>query len=228
MKNKTDAFEQVLRDADDEYFKKLAENPPVTWIPSERFEKNMQEIIEKQRRGVIVPRTVLVRKVACFIIAFVIVAGSLFSVSAIRQPVVNFFVSIFETFSSVSTNDEVNTTAPSTLVTIYHPSTVPEGYTISSVNADQILSSITYINSTNQIISFKQSVLSHTHFMIDTEETTLIDIIIDEYNGQYFINDDNISMYWITEEYSFFLSLPSTFTLDEAVAIAESLEPQTE
>lgn len=85
--------------------RELAMIPPddqINIIPSETFETNMQNLIDKQQKPYFYLINTVGKRVAIIVVVlFSALITTVFSVEALRKPVVEFFVTIFEQFSTV-------------------------------------------------------------------------------------------------------------------------------
>ena len=226
MKKRNDVLRQALIAADEEYFKNIEKNSTVEWTPSAQFEQNMQELIHGLRHVPFYRRPAF-KKFACTAAIVLVLVGSMLSVTAIRKPIVNFFVSICENFSTLLASDVDRNTIPQTIEIIYLPTRISDDYHLIETNTDKYSHEIIYEGQQQSTIRLIQSTLYGTRHTLDKDESELIPITVGSYEGNYFISDDVTFIIWTTEDYAFRLAVPSSFSLDEAVAIAESLEPQS-
>ena len=225
MKNKTnDILRRAFMEADVEYFEQLTKQTDIEWIPSEGFERKMEALIHKLGRYADRPRMTAWKKAACAVVIFAVLAFSTWNIEAIREPVVDFFTEIYEKFSSLFTVKDEDMNYPEAIETEYLPTAVPTEYKVELQNKNPTFNQTVYSNKENIKIIFVQQTLSESHSMLDTEGTEIYNVSVGAQSGQYFINKGVISLYWTAHDYLFFLSIPDTYSIEDAVRIAESLE----
>lgn len=135
-----------------------------------------------------------------------------------RAVVVNFFVTVYETFSDVLFP---NDSAPTTIEDYYEPSYVPEGYSVDLIDEGKIEFWIDYVNGNGEIISFVQGSLNKADLGVDTENTEFEIIAISGVEGIIVYNKDYYSLHWSSGEYRFSLVGNNK---DEIIKMAESLK----
>ena len=99
---------------------------------SEKYKKNMEKLLAKQRKPYWqYVNTAGKRAVAC-ILVFIMIFASSMSISAFREPVVEFFVNVYERFVEIFCREDGTTTSPDEIETIYTLGYLPEGYEFES------------------------------------------------------------------------------------------------
>ncbi len=85
--------------------RQMALIPPddqINVVPSKKFETNMQKLISRQRKPYFYLINTASKRAAVIItVIFIALTTTVFSVEALRKPVVEFFVTVFEKFSTV-------------------------------------------------------------------------------------------------------------------------------
>ena len=224
MKKKgNEILRRAFIEADIEYFEYITKQKIVEWTPSVEFERKMESLIYKHEYHPHKSWTTTWKKVACSILIFAVLATSILSVEAIREPVVEFFTKIYEKFSSVFVIEHGDSNSPKAIETEYLPTAIPDGYKIEIQNNNTIYNQIVYADDNNLKIIFMQQILDGQHLMLDTEVVELHTISVGTQNGQYFINKGMVFLSWTAHDYLFFLSMPDHYTIEDALRIAESL-----
>ena len=143
------------------------------------------------------------------------------SVDALRNAVADFFVSIYEKFSTVQSVDE-DKTAPTTIEDIYAITYNLDGYKVVFENNNEFSRDITYVNS-DIIIEFSQYTKDMYNKNVNTEDA---EISTTEINGtEAIIFLDNHNYYHIiinSDDYVFDIS--SNNGKDALIDIAESVQ----
>ena len=68
------------------------------------------------------------------------------TVSAIREPVVEFFTNVYEKLLEMVFDEEDIATAPNTIETVYSLGTIPDGYVIDHFIIDDVATNIAWKN----------------------------------------------------------------------------------
>ena len=99
---------------------------------SEKYKKNMEKLLAKQRKPYWqYVNTAGKRAVAC-ILVFIMIFASSMSISAFREPVVEFFVNVYERFVEIFCKEDGTPASPGEIETIYTLGYLPEGYEFES------------------------------------------------------------------------------------------------
>lgn len=155
-----------------------------------------------------------VGKCAAAVIAVAIISCSLMTVSAVREPIVEFFVHAYEKYIEIIYRSEDTEKVPETIETIYTIECIPQGYEIYRYHIQKCSTEIMWINAQNEKISLSQYTLNSIYTM-DNENSGYrminsrdMEILCSEKGGLKIF-------YWNTYEYSFEFVVPDTFS-DEA------------
>ena len=168
---------------------------------SEEFERKMQKLINQQKKSYYYLINTVGKRVACIVIAVLIALSTVtFSVEALRESVVKFFVETFEKFSIIRVEDAVNDN--SVLETYYAPTYIPEGYELRNCEDNLSAHRKTYIANENSVLYFEQY-LKHVKIKIDTEGTKTAYIKICGREAFYTIENEKQMIYWVDEEYRY-------------------------
>ena len=165
----------VLKEALVQYCEKeYAQLDALPDVPiSNSFDKSMEHFLKSGGKRFV---TVKVKKALLLLAATVgLIATSLFSVAATREPIVKFCVSTYE--NCLSAIEELK--APSSIEERYALSWVPDGYILEPAFTEDFedLYSATYLNENGQKIVFRQQTLNSVGFAFDTEaivESTIV------------------------------------------------------
>lgn len=218
----------ILYRAFDEYCKYY-----MTTLPSEEelqkitfspvFESKMQKLINKQKKLYFYMINTVAKRVACIIVACLTVLTTLtFSVKAIREPVIKFFVDTYKKFSIIFFDEEnINENYNQGITTYYEPTYLPEGYVESEVQKGIYTQKIEYTNNEGYYISFRQNTINPSNIYIDTENAKTLFV---NYSNAYLVSKDGVSkLIWNNELYYFSITVSENFSVDEILNIANSV-----
>jgi len=155
--------------------------------------------------------------------AILLMITMMFSVSALREPVVRFIVEVYEKFSHVFIHQEEEAQFPATLEVYYAPTWLPEGY---QEDVEQLvdipnLCERAFINESDYDIRFKQYTLTGTVSRIDTEGVSLKSVTVSGNEGLFFSNKGFQYLEWNDGQYGF--SLVGPMPEADLLRMAESL-----
>ena len=145
-----------------------------------------------------------------------------FSVSAIRGPVVRFIVEVYEKFSAVFFHGgEEEQTPPVTLEVLYEPTWLPEGYVLDdkTTTTSETIRSEHFINGKNAI-TFRQHTLS-AGINLDTEGIEIQSVLVHGRTAILYNNKGVWTLIWDNSQYGFALSGP--VNANDLLRMAESL-----
>jgi len=210
----SEEFRQALFDIQTEECERYAKDTrPVTFSPA--FERKMNRLIRAQRQSYypLINRTYK-KALLALAATFILLTTMVFSVSALREPVVRFLVEVYEKFSLVFYHQEAEETVelPATIETYYAPTWLPEGYTL---NDEQTVDAIlwftqVYTDASGNEITFKQSVISSTTQIIDTENVQAVEVSVNENPGLSYANKGIQNLAWNDGQYGFRIFGPVT------------------
>ena len=189
-------------------------------IPSPAYIKRMERLMKWQKRSCWKYVNTVGKRIAMIAVVIALAFGLSMSVSAVREPVVKFFVHIYERFVEFFYDDDVVTKAPSTIETVYTLGYVPEGYELESCEIGKTMVVFIWTNSAGEQVVFSQKVLT-ANDLIDYENADY-EIVYSKGTKILFVRKNNKkSYYWNSEEYFFTLILPIEIPEE---GIAKSIE----
>ena len=185
---------------------------------SPRFERRMARLFAQQKKPYYhyVNRT-WKRAVLAVVITLMLFAASM-SVSAIRKPIIDFVIRVYERFTSLF----YHTTYESADRLIYRPTYLPNGFTLTQ---EEILSWETilqYENARGDAITCRQYPWHRFELQADTESTDFDEVEINGHIGVFFSNKGWNSLVWSEGENSF--CLMSNIDKSTLIKIASSVE----
>lgn len=204
--------------------RRTAQIPIIEHEFSPEFEERMEQLINSHSKPHkrflnTKPKKIILALAAVFILFITMV----FSVTAIREPVVRFIVEMYERFSTVFFDKDGETPEPpTTLEIIFEPSWLPDGY---ELNPDMSMEAedsrdVFYIQD-NNVLAYSQSVLS-IGLVIDTENTEAKIVLLNGREALLYHNKGLQTIVWDDGQYAF--SLTGSVSANEILRMAESLE----
>lgn len=229
MVNKTSANEK-LKDAleiyQENWLSKLPtddEIEPYEFSPA--FKKKMMKLTKAQKKPYYMLVNTAGKRVAVIIVAVLIaLSTTVFSVKALRDPLVNFFIDVHESFSRIIFQSDNPAVPALTKVEDYFtPQYIPEGYLLSK--KEEFDTVVTYeYHKNGDIITYDQMILNSSNMLIDTEDTFTENITINETIGIFFSNKGYDNIIWNDGVYIYYISGTSELGKDELIRIAESVK----
>ncbi len=187
---------------------------------SEAFEKKMQKLISMQRKSYYYMINTVGKRVAIIVSALVIsLTATAFSVKAIREAIIEFFVETFTTYSEVSVDgDEISGHTEFKKV---KPQYLPEGFNLSRDLSDEYSCFIEYIDSKENTIFYSQRINDGDTTFVDTEDVGSKTVYINGLEGIIYENKGVNRITFGDEKY--FYNIYGQVSSVELKKIAESI-----
>ncbi len=206
---------QMLKEAFQEINRWEYENLPLETlaevIPSPAHMKRMERLIQWQKRSYWKYVNTIGKRIAVVAVALAIAFALSMSVSAVRKPVVEFFVNIYERFVEFFYDDGDVAKAPDTIETVYTLGYVPEGYELESCSIENLGTRMIWTNAADEKIVFSQGLLDG-YSLMDNEISNYEMMCVDDITVA-FLEKGNIRYYyWNTKNYRFILRMPSNIS----------------
>lgn len=149
-----------------------------------------------------------------------IIAAILIFVTActFREPILDFFEEIYESFTKLSTNED----ADKKIDDVYMPSYVPAEYEIVSQNSNQLGLNVIWSDGENKIV-YNQSPLNNENALLDTENNNYISLYIGEQPVYYILKNNTYFFIWENNHYSFKLKCSGAIQMEEIEKIISSI-----
>jgi hypothetical protein len=221
---KSPQFKQALFDVQNEECERFAASmEPVTFSP--KFERKMERLLRAHRKPYYPLVNTNFKKAAlAMAVVLIIMITTVFSVSALREPVIRFFVEVYEKFSQVFFHHQPEEQFPATLEVYYAPTWLPEGYREDAGQTVDIILSCerTYMNANMDEISFRQHTITSSALRIDTEGVQAKQVVVNGNPGLAYSNKGIQHLLWNSEQYGFFVFGPVPET--DLLRMAESIQ----
>lgn len=189
---------------------------------SEKYERYIARLLRAQKRPWWQYTNTAGKKVAVIALVILFAFGASMSVSAVRKPVVEFIVNVYERFVEIFFGEEDIAEAPCEMDTIYTLGKVPEGYELVEMDCYKNAVEYTWENGKDDFIRFSQSIFDgKTTFDYENSGYLLIDI--SDITVAYIDKLGEKRFYWNSADYAFLMSMSSNFSLEDGADLIKSL-----
>ncbi len=189
-------FKQAIRAAISSEYENILDNEDIiNYTFSERFMKRMNKLIKAQRKPYYFLVNTALKRVAVAIIAVSIMFSASMSVKAVREPVIEFIVEIYERFTKYFICDNA----------VYNPSKVyeltnlPDGYEMESRVNNEAVITTTYINKSGNKIVLQQHLITSGTFIYDINKYNFKSIQLKNVSVDIYYNTELSSAIWIID-----------------------------
>lgn len=209
----------ALLNVEREELKLLDSLPNESYEFSDQHNARMKKLVYKYDNF----KKAMTKKLSVILVAAILAIALIMSISAIRIPVVNFFVEIYESFISIFVDKDDN--GAEKIQEIYMPQYIPKQYKQSNSFSDDYSIQTTWKNEVdNSEIHISQMVLNVSQSFIDFEKADYTEYTINDQKIYYMIKNNFIMVVWCDEQNLFTLSCPETIGLEEIEKIICSME----
>ena len=177
---------------------------------SPAFEQKMNRLIRAQSKPYYrFVNTKPKKAVLALAAVLIMLLTTVFSVSALREPVVRFIVEVYEKFSAIVFDTGEATEIPTTLEVYFESTWLPKGFVFDEAQSmDSDLQSIRlFISSQGDAIVFQQYTLA-SMLGVNTEGVLSEEILVGDYIGIYYSNLGSQTILWENGKYGFSLEGP--------------------
>lgn len=212
MDNVKKLFVQALIEGENKEISKLKGEDEIEWEFSEKFENSMNKLIRKNNHIRLSTRRTVRRGLLAAIIALIAVFSGLMSVSATREPIVNFVKRVFSDHNemTMSWNSVLPVDRIETEYTLYD---LPEEYELTTYEKDEIGVFSRWKSSVdNSEIVFSQDILL-VNMSIDNEHNYR-ETVVNGYTAYLNQYEFNTSLTWTDGTYLFTLNVPNSLNID--------------
>lgn len=196
------------------------------WITSKKFNQSMKRLIHAQKSPIWKYVNTTGKRVAMLAIVFMLLSGCAMSIEAIRTPVVQFVIEVYEKFTQLLVpSEQTENNVPTTIEKKYKPTMMIQGYSLVGEDYDLLYYQLRWSNSTEEEIVFQQSILTNYASIIDTENIPYRKIELSQYDAVYFTSANKHSLIWSDGEYTFKITCQTSIDIDNVIKIADSVSP---
>ena len=199
----------------------MLENEDIAHEFSPEFEKRMEKLINRRKKPYFRMINTVGKRVACIAACtFIVSAGALMSVDAVRDAVFGFIMNIFEDHSDISFEDDGK--HPDTIQDIYEITYDMSEYSIDFKDLSERSRTIVYTDNDKEI-TYMQYTQDALNMMINTEDAVISHIDINGFDAIYYCDNHNYhTLIWDNGQYIFYIS--SNLSKEETISIAESVK----
>ncbi len=188
---------------------------------SDKFVRKMEKLIKAQRKSYwnLINKTS--KRVAIAIIAVITVFSASFSVKAIREPIVEFIIEVFKTFTSYTPNERENIDGSK----VYSVTKLPDGFKQTVRTTSTAAIETVYENDNGDSIKLYQKLSGNGGTTVDNQHNKCYKVEIDScmveiyHYGQY----DSFAI-WVEDNAPLQLSVHYEIDLDELIELVNSVE----
>jgi hypothetical protein len=196
-------------------------------IPSPAYIKRMERLIQWQKRSCWKYVNSIGKRIAVIAVTIALTFGLSMSVSAVRKPVVEFFVNMYEKFVEFFYDDDVSAKAPSTIETVYTLGYVPEGYELESCSIENLGTRMIWTNDGEEQIVFSQGLICE-YSLMDNENSDYRLLYVNDMSVAYIDKEKDKCYYWNTMEYRFSIRISDDISQAILEQLIESLTEYNE
>ncbi len=212
----------AFREVASEEFVHIPNEEDIKYEFSEKFNKKMKKLLRKTEHKGIHHSAKISKRIIAVAAAIVIILAGLMSVSAIREPVVNFVLEFFEDHIDFGFSGDVS----QEIEYEYGFSEIPKGFelTVKNNEGGTVYTEYTNIN-TGDIIILTQSITDSDDLSVDKEHGAITKEFVDGMEVYIYEheNGDYIHANWIKETYSFLLVYYGDIEKEEFIDLVKSI-----
>lgn len=214
-KTNRELFICALQEADEYYLSQIPSESEIDITPSDRFEKRMSHLIQKTKHGFKQYTHMTLKKLTLVAAIIVILVSMAISVSAFREPIMDFIIETWENFTHLFTSETVETVpSEEKIKDVYSFDKLPAGFEQSYHNTDSLGSTTTWTNEVGEEIILSQS-LKSADITLDTENSEMHEIEIFGQIAYTYTNKNITNIIWDLDDYIFLVSFPEHISIDE-------------
>lgn len=183
-------------------------------IPSARYKKRIERLIKRQKQPYWRYVNTVGKRVAILVVAIALTFALPMGVSAVREPVVEFFMNVYERFVEFFYDKDDIARAPDIIETVYTLEFVPAGYELDQHLCYNNRIKTVWKNNLNQKIVLSQYVMGDIS-QFDNEDTNLQFMYMGDQKIAYVEKNTIKSFYWHFGGYQFLLTIPACYLEEE-------------
>ena len=213
---------EAIRRFECEYYASLPQSEEEI-VYSKHYCKKIKRLCKKSEFSSMFPQFGVRKYAAVALLTCMLLMTGIFSVSATRNTVTEWFINIYESFTEIFSARADLEKKPSTLETAYTPTAIPEDYHRTEDYLAQGEWKITWKNASGNSIYFIQTTLS-SKATVDNEEAECEMLRIADKQCLLIRKNGKICIYWNGKDYAFSLIVPEAVTAEQYVDIIASVE----
>lgn len=222
-----DELTKALKDVYNEKYKYIPDKENyLTWNFSDDFIKKMDKLIARQKKVYWKYTNSFWKKSVLVILTVLFTFTSAMSVSAFREPVIDFIIKIYDEFSELGVDKDYilyfDENINSSIETVYLPNYIPTDYNLYESYNDHFSVNQIWVNENDDIIDYRQTVLSLSTY-INTENTIINEKTEDNIKYYYYKQNNNNTVIWCANGYYYILSYPVNMPSDDVDKIFKNI-----
>ena len=192
---------------------------------SNEFEQKIKEI-NKKRKSLLYRATKTVpRRVALVFAAVIMTFCLMMTISAIRIPVINFFINVYEEFIGIFFDEEEEDfNIPTTIEQVHLPTYMVNGYIQTDSQKFRDIAETYWENNTNLIILYQEIMEEEFKMNFDNNHTGYEKISVNNKIVYYILDKGEYMLLWNDGSYVYTLILPENIPLIEIEKIIGSIQ----
>ena len=190
--------------------------------PSQAYHKNIQQLIRKETHWTRPLLRTKKRKLLTILVAALLILSSLFSVSAIREPIIEYIKTAYEKFTHFSFEEEVQQYSD-IIETEYSLQWIPEDYL--TLLVEKTPNCINYQwEKNNYYIFFTQKIIGIDSLHLNTEKENYT--VLERNDQTYYYNQTQNTYFfiWTYDNYTFNL-ICENMEMDTILKILDNIQP---
>lgn len=192
---------------------------------SAEFENNIHKLARKRKTFVWQATKTIPRRIAIVFIAAIITLCMMMSISAIRIPIINFFVDIYEEFISIFIDEEEDVKVPDTIQEVYIPSYTIKDYSLISSSTDSKFVETIWLDENNgNIMILTQDIFkSEYQIYLDNQNVDYQPANFKNLNAHFASKNDQYFFIWTKGYYKFELICSTQLEFSEIENLINSM-----
>ncbi len=187
---------------------------------SECFNKRMAKLIKSQKKAYYSLINTAYKRVAIICIIILALLTTACSVKVIREPIVNFFTEVYESFTRYFFEGDT----ANTITKEYSLKVLPDGFKQTNKTQSDILIITEYQNEHGDIIEFTQSSTKRVEHTFDNEKANVYTEMLNNLEVKIYDSYDTKQAVWIKDEYSFNLICYGDISIEAIKHLIENME----
>ncbi|MBO5312835.1 MAG: hypothetical protein J6B29_02605 [Clostridia bacterium] len=220
-----DILKQALMRAELEELERFRSLPKPEPKYTDDFKSNIRKLAEKRKTLLWKATKTVSRRVAVVLVAVFVTLCLMMSISAIRTPIVNFFVNVYENFIGIFVENDEKRTTPESIENISLPSYMMNGYSLEdSISYGKDAESFWSNEEGDVIILYQQIIRDGLQFTINNENMDFQEEILNGTTIHYASDGDYYQIYWSDEIFIFSLICPNSISFTDVKSIISSIK----
>ena len=188
---------------------------------SEKYKNAISKLMNNTRRSA----RSFSKKATVILVAVLTSLILVMSVSAIREPIVNFLVEFYDNYINVTVDNKNN--QESVIEAPLFPSYMIKGYALKDVNDLESLVVTRWENEGDNVIELRQHLnRNNLNINMNNPEGGYKSIVLQsDLNLYYYSRDGYYSFFWVDDTFFYSFLCPDTIELSEIEKIIDSMEP---